>query len=184
MSGLRGFARLPAGAAASSASHKAFGLPLTSSLDRSVGRAACSVNGPFDPTGRRRMTPGFAIVAAMTLGSLLSFATPWWNRLSLRGWRRRTNCRDVKIPRPQRLAGRFQRVSFVFLGGAGEAVLASDRTDAEGGSPFACSRPTSRRGQEKSSARPAGGASGSPLTSVRAASGSTAAGRELGPPSN
>ncbi len=29
-----------------------FGLPLTSSLDRSVDGAACSVNGPFDPTGR------------------------------------------------------------------------------------------------------------------------------------
>ena len=42
----------------------------------------------------------------------------------------------------------------------------------------------SRRGQAKSSARPAGGASGSPLTSVRAASASTAAGRDPGPPSN
>ena len=42
--------------------------------------------------------------------------------------------------------------------------------------PLACSRPTSRRGQAKSSARPAGGVSGSPLTSVRAASASTRGG--------
>ena len=60
------------------------------------------------------------------------------------------------------------------------------RRDAEatGGSPLAISRPTSRRGQAKSSARPAGGANGSPLTSVRTTSASTAAGREPGPPSN
>src|SRR5215211_438944 len=78
----------------------------------------------------------------------------------------------VAAPRPQRLGGRFQRVSFVFLVGAGEAVLGSDETDSEGISPLACSRPSSRRGQAKSSARPAGGVSGSPLNSVRAASGS------------
>jgi hypothetical protein len=57
-------------------------------------------------------------------------------------------------------------------------VLLSDDMDA---TPAAL--PISRRGQEKSSARPAGGASASPLTSVRAASASTAAGREPGPPS-
>jgi hypothetical protein len=91
---------------------------------------------------------------------------------------------EMWIPRPQRLGGRFQRVSFVFLGGAGEAVLVSDRADADGVSPFACSRTICRRGQAKSSARPAGGVSGSPLNSVRAASGSTTAGREPGPPSN
>jgi hypothetical protein len=60
------------------------------------------------------------------------------------------------------------------------------RRDAEatGVFPSACSRPISRRGQAQSSARPAGGASGSPLTSVRAASASIAAGRDPGPPSN
>ncbi len=64
------------------------------------------------------------------------------------------------------------------------ARVPSGATLATGDSPLACSRPTSRRGQTKSSARPAGGASASPLTSVRAASASTAAGREPGPPSN
>ena len=52
------------------------------------------------------------------------------------------------------------------------------------GSPRACSRPTSRRGQAKSSARPAGADSGSPLTRVRDANGSAATGRTPGPPSN
>jgi hypothetical protein len=55
---------------------------------------------------------------------------------------------------------------------------------ATGVSPLACSRPISRRGQAKSSARPAGGANASPLTSVRAASASTGAGRDPAPPSN
>jgi hypothetical protein len=32
--------------------------------------------GPSDPTGRLRTTPGFALVAAMTFGSALSFAAP------------------------------------------------------------------------------------------------------------
>ena len=76
---------------------------------------------------------------------------------------------------------------FGFGGAVGRrrrATVPSGATDATGVSPLACSRPTSRRGQAKSSARPAGGASGSPLTSVRAASASTAAGREPGPPSN
>jgi hypothetical protein len=50
-------------------------LPFTSG-DKSVGKWACSLNGPFDPTGRLRMTPGFDMAAAMTSGSLLSFATP------------------------------------------------------------------------------------------------------------
>src|SRR6266705_2522347 len=71
-----------------------------------------------------------------------------------------------------------------FGGPPGAATVPSGEVDATGVSPLACSRPTSRRGQTKSSARPAGGASGSPLTSVRAASASTAAGREPGPPSN
>jgi hypothetical protein len=44
--------------------------------DRCVGKSACSLNGPFDPTGRLRMTPGFRMVAAMTSGSSTSFATP------------------------------------------------------------------------------------------------------------
>src|SRR5882672_4938732 len=71
-----------------------------------------------------------------------------------------------------------------FGGPPGAATVPSGEVDATGVSPLDCSRPTSRRGQTKSSARPAGGASGSPLTSVRAASASTAAGREPGPPSN
>src|SRR5580704_5808850 len=55
---------------------------------------------------------------------------------------------------------------------------------AIGVSPLDCSRPTSRRGQTKSSARPAGGLSASPFTSVLAASASTAAGRDPGPPNS
>src|SRR5258708_7463686 len=73
---------------------------------------------------------------------------------------------------------------FGFGDALGAASAFSGDTDADGVSPLACSRPTSRRGQAKSSPRPAGGVSGSPLTSVRAASASTAAGREPGPPSN
>ena len=73
---------------------------------------------------------------------------------------------------------------FGFGGALGAASAFSGDTDADGVSPLACSRATSRRGQAKSSARPAGGVSGSPFTSVRAASASTAAGREPGPPSN
>src|SRR4051812_3918466 len=78
--------------------------------------------------------------------------------------------------------------SFFGFGGGGVAITAvtpsEDDVEAIGTSPLACSRPTSRRGQTKSSARPAGALNGSPLTSVRAASASTAAGREPGPPSN
>ena len=49
-----------------------------------------------------------------------------------------------------------QRVSFVFFGGAGAAVAVPlGDTDVRGASLSA--RPTSRRGQTKSSARPAGG---------------------------
>ena len=48
---------------------------------RSVGSSACSPKDPSDPTGRLRTTPGFAMVAAMTSGSSLSFAAPWWKRL-------------------------------------------------------------------------------------------------------
>jgi hypothetical protein len=51
-----------------------FGLWLDSSSERCVGRSACFRKGPFDPTGRLRMTPG--MVAATTSGSSLSFATP------------------------------------------------------------------------------------------------------------
>jgi hypothetical protein len=36
------------------------------SSDEAVGSSACSRKGLFDPTGRCRTTPGFAIVAAMT----------------------------------------------------------------------------------------------------------------------
>jgi hypothetical protein len=43
---------------------------------RFFGSSACSPKGPPDPTGRLRTTPGFAMVAAMTPGSVLSFAAP------------------------------------------------------------------------------------------------------------
>ena len=46
-------------------------LPAASSRPRSVGNAACSVNGPFEPMGRRRMTPGFAMVAATNNNHLI-----------------------------------------------------------------------------------------------------------------
>jgi hypothetical protein len=48
---------------------------------RSVRSSASSPKGPSDPTGRLRTTPGFAMVAAMTSGSSLSLAAPWWKRL-------------------------------------------------------------------------------------------------------
>jgi hypothetical protein len=56
-----------------------FGFPSPS--PRSVGSSVCSPNGPLEPTGRRRTTPGFAKVAAMMCRSLLSLAAPWWKRL-------------------------------------------------------------------------------------------------------
>jgi hypothetical protein len=48
---------------------------------RLVGSSACSLKGRSVPTGRLRTTPGFARVAAITSGSWLSFAAPWWKRL-------------------------------------------------------------------------------------------------------
>lgn len=48
---------------------------------RSVGSSECSLKDPSDPTGRLRTTPGFFMAAAMTSGSSLSFAAPWWKRL-------------------------------------------------------------------------------------------------------
>jgi hypothetical protein len=48
---------------------------------RSVGSSACSLNAPFEPTGRRSTTPGWAIVAATILGSSETLAKPCWKRL-------------------------------------------------------------------------------------------------------
>src|SRR5579863_4315836 len=76
------------------------------------------------------------------------------------------------------------RLGFCDAAGAAAAGVPSGETEATGVSPLACSRPTSRRGQAKSSARPAGAVSGWPFTRVRATSASTAAGRDPGPPSN
>ena len=45
------------------------------------GQSACSLKGRLVPTGRLRTTAGFCQVAAMTSGSWLSFAAPWWKRL-------------------------------------------------------------------------------------------------------
>src|ERR1700682_2293027 len=56
-----------------------------------------------------------------------------------------------------------------FRGAAGAAAVPSGEVDATGVSPLDCSRPTSRCGQTKSSARPAGGANGLPFTRVRGA---------------
>ena len=44
---------------------------------------AAEAEGPFDPTGRLRTTPGFAMVAATIAGSRVSFANPWLNTLVL-----------------------------------------------------------------------------------------------------
>src|ERR1700730_6849092 len=78
------------------------------------------------------------------------------------------------------------RCFFGFSDAAGflTGAMPSRDADAIASSPLARSLPTSRRGQEKSSARPGGGVSASPLNSVRAASASTAAGLVPGPPSN
>jgi len=54
-----------------------------------------------------------------------------------------------------------------FSDAAGARALASSDVDATGVSPLARSRPISRRGQAKSSARPAGADKGSPLTYLR-----------------
>jgi hypothetical protein len=39
--------------------------------------SACSLKGPFEPTGRLSMTPGFAMVAATVSRSSLCLAAPW-----------------------------------------------------------------------------------------------------------
>jgi hypothetical protein len=52
-------------------------------MGRSFGSAACSVKAPVEPTGRRRTTPGFAMVAATIFASSVSLAKPWWKRLLL-----------------------------------------------------------------------------------------------------
>ena len=71
---------------------------------------------------------------------------------------------------------------------APDEMVATGTSACDGAAPGTSlpgsSRPTSRRGQEESSTRPAGAASGSPFTNVRAASASTAAGRVPGPPSS
>src|SRR5258707_4365370 len=75
------------------------------------------------------------------------------------------------FPKKSRGAGALDwtgRGFFGFGGALGAAAVPSGETEADGGSPFACSRPTSRRGQAKSFARPAGGASGAPLSTVLA----------------
>src|ERR1700733_9746228 len=95
--------------------------------------------------------------------------------------------RPKKSPTEGAAAGWIGR-SFLGFGGGGVAITGvappSGEAEATGVSPLACSRPTSRRGQAKSSARPAGGVSGSPFTRVRATSASTAPGSGAGPPSN
>src|SRR5260370_40452420 len=71
------------------------------------------------------------------------------------------------FPKKSRGAGALDwagRGFFGFGAALDAAAVPLGKTDADGVSPFACSRPTSRRGQAKSSARPARGASGSPLT--------------------
>src|SRR5882762_1659340 len=80
----------------------------------------------------------------------------------------------------------WRRCFFGFSDAPGVATgaLPSGDADTTGFSPLACSRLTSRRGHAKSSARPAGGDKGSPLTKTRAASASIAIGRVPGPPSN
>jgi hypothetical protein len=45
------------------------------------GQVGMLAKDPSDPTERLRTTPGFAMVAAMTSESSLSFAAPWWKRL-------------------------------------------------------------------------------------------------------
>src|SRR3979490_1264758 len=80
----------------------------------------------------------------------------------------------------------WRRCFFGFSDAAGvvTGALPSGDADATGFSPLTCSRLTSRRGQAKSSARPAGADKGSPVTKTRVASASIATGRDPGPPSN
>src|SRR3954453_7599471 len=77
--------------------------------------------------------------------------------------------------------------NFLVPGGVARAITglkASGSAAAKGGSLLICSCPTSRCGQTKSSARPAGGGRGSPFVRGRAAKGSSGGGRGGGPPGN
>jgi hypothetical protein len=64
----------------------ALGWPTCDCLRRTVAgkiaRQRCVLlNAPLEPTGRFRTTHGAATVAAITAGSSLGFAAPWWKRL-------------------------------------------------------------------------------------------------------
>src|ERR1700738_1919712 len=111
--------------------------------DHRVKKSGTHADRPIVPGGRR--TPG----AARDGG----------------GWRG-----GFRKPKNSRIAGGPEwagRSLFCCGFGAapGAATVPSGEADATGVSPLACSRPTSRRGPTKSSARPAGGARGSALTS-------------------
>jgi hypothetical protein len=95
--------------------------------------------------------------------------------------RARTGLEAIK----KRLAVPFSGdVFFGFSDAAGIPALASTDVDATGVSPLAPSRLISRRGQAKSSARPAGAGKGSPLINNRAACASIVTDRDPGAPSN
>jgi hypothetical protein len=63
----------------------------------SRGRLACSLNGPSDPTGRLRTTPGFDIVAATTSGRRYPWRHPDGKRCSPRSGRLRDKRVDQRL---------------------------------------------------------------------------------------
>jgi hypothetical protein len=63
------------------ASNLAAGLLRSAVAGDIPGQFGMLLNGPLEPTGCFSTTPGFVMLAAMTSGSWLSFAAPWWKRL-------------------------------------------------------------------------------------------------------
>jgi len=55
--------------------------PLSPILAKVLGQFGVLAERPVGSHRTLSTTPGFAMVAAMTSGSVLSFAAPWWKRL-------------------------------------------------------------------------------------------------------
>ena len=132
------------------------------------------VNRPFLDAGAAPGQFRAALARAIELGWLWRHESGTYLKFTLAGAARE---------RPAHLQ---LRCFLGFSDAAGAVTWAPTSGDANAiaGSPFTCSCPTSRRGQAKSSARPAGADKGSPLTNTRVASASFATGRDPGPPTN
>jgi hypothetical protein len=89
-----------------------------------------------------------------------------------------------RLPRAKARCQLWRGCFFGFGDAACAVAGALPPDDATGASPLIRSSLTSRRGQAKSSARPAGADKASPLSKTRAASASVVTGRDPGAPSN